>query len=245
MNLKTQVDFVFDVDGTLTPSRQKIDEKFRLFFCDFIKQYHCTLLTGSDYPKTLEQLGSQIVEGVDNVYNCNGNIKTSNGYVIYERRWEVPDELLEYLQSTLDVTAWQEKYDVHLEDRGPMINFSLIGRTCTAEARERYFAWDSISREREKICNYINTTFPEVEAHIGGQISIDIGPKGSSKDQVLKYFKKSIYYFGDKVFPGGNDFPIAQRIETERLGRVFRVEDYKETWEILKAIYERQDTPDN
>lgn len=32
------IKYVFDVDGTLTPSRSRIDEEFRLWFIDFISK---------------------------------------------------------------------------------------------------------------------------------------------------------------------------------------------------------------
>ena len=52
--------FIFDVDGTLTPSRGKIDEKFSQFFFDFCTLNHVYLVTGSDKPKTVEQIGNVI-----------------------------------------------------------------------------------------------------------------------------------------------------------------------------------------
>ena len=67
--------FIFDVDGTLTPSRQTINPEFKEFFKTFIASNKVWLVTGSDYPKTLEQLGADICEGVVTVYNCSGNAK--------------------------------------------------------------------------------------------------------------------------------------------------------------------------
>ena len=60
--------FIFDVDGTLTPSRQTIDPEFKKFFLRFIKDNKVFLVTGSDYPKTVEQLGADITENVVTVY---------------------------------------------------------------------------------------------------------------------------------------------------------------------------------
>ena len=37
------------------------------------------------------------------------------------------------------------------------------------------------------IAKYIEKQWPELEAVIGGQISIDIAPKGRNKSQVLKH----------------------------------------------------------
>jgi phosphomannomutase len=47
---------------------------------------------------------------------------------------------------------------------------------------------------------------------IGGQISFDIFPEGWDKTYCLKYIGEQeyneIHFFGDKTFPGGNDFEI-------------------------------------
>ena len=40
-----------------------------------------------------------------------------------------------------------------------------------------------------KIAKEINKGWPELEAVIGGQISIDIAPKGRDKSQILKYIE--------------------------------------------------------
>ena len=48
--------FIFDVDGTLTPSRGKIDNDFKKFFVEFCMNNNVYLVTGSDKPKTVEQI---------------------------------------------------------------------------------------------------------------------------------------------------------------------------------------------
>ena len=48
--------FIFDVDGTLTPSRGIIDLEFKAFFNTFCLMNDVYLVTGSDKPKTVEQI---------------------------------------------------------------------------------------------------------------------------------------------------------------------------------------------
>ncbi len=46
---------------------------------------------------------------------------------------------------------------------------------------------------------------------IGGQISIDVFPKGWDKTYSLNFFQNTptvIHFFGDKTSPGGNDYEI-------------------------------------
>ena len=75
--------FLFDVDGTLTPSRQKIDKEFSKFFSKFCKTNEVYLVTGSDRDKTIEQLGKTLYNKAKKVYNCSGNsvwVKHKNVY---------------------------------------------------------------------------------------------------------------------------------------------------------------------
>ena len=43
--------FIFDVDGTLTPSRQPINKECQKFFKEWIKKNKFYLVTGSDIVK--------------------------------------------------------------------------------------------------------------------------------------------------------------------------------------------------
>ena len=52
--------FIFDVDGTLTPSRKQMDAGFSAKFLIFCCKFDTYLVTGSDKDKTIEQVGSDI-----------------------------------------------------------------------------------------------------------------------------------------------------------------------------------------
>ena len=48
--------YIFDVDGTLTPSRQKMTEEFKNFFLSWSEKNFFFLVSGSDLPKLQEQI---------------------------------------------------------------------------------------------------------------------------------------------------------------------------------------------
>ena len=64
-----KVKYIFDVDGTLTPSRQQIDFDFLNFLLDFANRNDVYLVTGSDRPKTIEQIGKDLYFACKRVYN--------------------------------------------------------------------------------------------------------------------------------------------------------------------------------
>ena len=62
------VNYMFDIDGTLTPSRLPIDKNFESFFKQWLLNKKTYLVTGSDKDKTIEQVGEKIWTNVNCAY---------------------------------------------------------------------------------------------------------------------------------------------------------------------------------
>ena len=231
--------YVFDVDGTLTPSRGRIDEYFRLWFTDFCIRNEVYLVTGSDYEKTLEQLGDYLLRLPVFVYNCSGSDVWAKGERIRTSEWVLPDDLRSNLEIWLNDSGFQLRTGLHIEERPGTVNFSVVGRNATQEERQLYVKWDLETNERMNIAKMINTLYPNIQATVGGETGIDIYPKGMDKSQILVDFDKEndfILFFGDKMEEGGNDFPLAAALFRSYEGANYKVDDWKHTFEILKRI---------
>ena len=230
--------YIFDIDGTLTPSRLPINENFELFFINWIKNKNVYLVTGSDKEKTIEQIGEKIWNSVNTVYQSCGNQVWKNGKLLKQNEFHLSKEMKLELNNLLNNSSWVEKFGNHFEQRVGLVNFSTIGRNCPQKKREEYYTWDNKHQERIQICEKIMSIFPNIEAAIGGQISIDIYEKGCNKAQVLDDINGEIYFFGDKMEKGGNDYPIAHRLEQDkRIYTLFKVKNPDETWNILKKLH--------
>lgn len=228
--------FIFDVDGTLTPSRGFIDKEFQKFFTSFCYNKKVYLVTGSDYPKTLEQLGKNICENVVRVYNCSGNDVWEGGQNIGTINWTLPESAHGWLSEQLEFSAFPLRTGLHLEHRPGMVNFSTVGRNATPSERKFYVEWDTQNSERDLIARNFNLLFPELEARVGGETGIDIYPKGGDKGQIIRDFHSNdeLYFFGDRMDQDGNDYPLAKQIIDKNLGKCYHVKDWKDTWEYLK-----------
>ena len=224
--------FIFDVDGTLTPSRQKIDPDFKEFFLQFIKDNKVWLVTGSDYAKTVEQLGADICESVVTVYNCSGNDVWFKGKRVNSKSFDAPDELYELMHGWLQGSPFPLRTGNHIEERMGTINFSIVGRNCTLGERKLYVKHDIENRERESIAFQINSEFPSITATVGGETGIDIYRKGCDKSQILEDFNRddNIFFFGDRMEQGGNDWPLALCLDKNKC---YHVKDWNDTWRIL------------
>ena len=231
--------FLFDVDGTLTPSRKKINSQFALWFLYFSQNNAVSLVTGSDNPKTLEQIGPEICMSVNKIYNCNGNDVWYRQKNIYTNPWKMSSNLKTFLKKELANSSYEVKTGNHIEERPGMVNFSIVGRNADKVQRKNYFYYDIESDERIHIAERINKQFEDVSAVVGGETGIDIIAKGKDKRQVLDEIKEDrVFFFGDRMDPDGNDFSLAYAVK-EAGGVAKQVKSWRDTKEILENFQER------
>ena len=225
--------YIFDVDGTLTPSRGTIDPNFAKEFLQFAKTHRVFLVTGSDKTKTVEQIGTEIYNACMQVFNCSGNDVYYGEKNLYTNDWVLPTSAHDWLSIQLRGSAYPIRAGKHFEHRTGMCNFSVVGRGANQEQRKDYFRYDCESKEREKIAQQFNLLFPKLQADVGGATGIDIFKKGCNKGQILKNFSnpETIKFYGDRTDPAGNDYSIACLLETHQ---VFAVDDWEHTQELLK-----------
>jgi phosphomannomutase len=225
--------FIFDVDGTLTPSRGTIDPTFKEYFNEFCRSNQVFLVTGSDKPKTVEQLGEDTYNLCHTVYQCNGNDVWQSKKHIRTNEWRLSDAARDFLCEYLTNSAFPLRTGLHFEHRPGMCNFSVVGRNADQEQRKKYRKWDLETEERVWIADNFNLRFPGLEAKVGGETGIDISPKGFDKSQIMKDFwvDDETWFFGDAMHEGGNDYPLAQVVKHSR-----HVIDWKQTWEYLQIL---------
>ena len=181
-------DYIFDVDGTLTPSRGKIDATFHKEFLKFCHSHRVFLVTGSDRNKTIEQVGEDIYDACTRVYNCSGNSRWIRSKELYYNDWKLPIDAKQWLNFKLEHSPFPLRTGLHFENRTGMCNFSVVGRNANAEQRKEYYEYDCRTKEREKIAKQFNEKYPDIEADVGGETGIDIFQKGCNKAQILKEF---------------------------------------------------------
>ncbi len=231
--------FLFDVDGTLTPSRKKINSAFALWFLYFSQNNAVSLVTGSDNPKTLEQIGPEICMSVNKIYNCNGNDVWYRQENIYTNPWKMSSNLKNFLEKELANSSYEVQTGNHIEERPGMVNFSIVGRNADKVQRKNYFYYDIESDERIHIAERINKQFEDVSAVVGGETGIDIIAKGKDKRQVLNEIKEDrVFFFGDRMDPDGNDFSLAYAVK-EAGGVAKQVKSWRDTKEILENFQQR------
>ena len=227
--------FIFDVDGTLTPSRQRIDEEFLSFFFRFTFDNDVYLVTGSDRAKTLDQVTPELYDNCERVYNCSGSDVYEGDTNVYRSEWELPWDVERFLFDELDYSQFPIRNGNHIERRPGGVNFSILGRDKNPfKGRNDYVNWDKMHQERDYIARRLRYNFSNLSVALGGQTGIDIGPIGSDKSQILRDFSEDdeLHFFGDRCEEGGNDHSLAKAVE-KRGGLSYNVETFRDTWKLL------------
>ena len=193
---------IFDMDGTLSESRQPISDEMIDCLRKIPNSYKKYLVTGSDMAKIEEQIPEDVLlEVFDKVFACNGTRVFNTRLDLDDETRPIEPELihsvtlkdfysdsdLNHIVNTLLKLAHEThtkiKTGTFIEWRDSQINFSVVGRNCTTEQREDYIKWDKKSKERKKLVEQLEDKFQGwgLSFHLGGQISIDITRQGWDK----------------------------------------------------------------
>jgi phosphomannomutase len=219
-------------------------EDFAVFFEKFIADRIFYIVSGSDYGKIQEQVSSEILNKVTGIYASMGNELYVKGKLICKNNFTPDELLLKKLEYFRDNTKYPfELYPNYIEKRNGMLNFSVLGRDCPYEARIKYGDWDKRNKEREKIAMELSVNYPQYDISVGGNISIDIVPRGLGKDQVADQLRslhktEKIVFLGDRTKKGGNDYALAQKLLTLGNSEVIAVDGPNDVMEILRKRYE-------
>tara|TARA_B100001989_G_scaffold212741_1_gene162479 strand:- start:48 stop:755 length:708 start_codon:yes stop_codon:yes gene_type:complete len=229
--------FIFDVDGTLTDSRQQIDLSFEAFMIKFCCKNDVYLVTGSDREKTVEQVGLDVYYRAKRVYNCSGADVYEKDVNVYKSNWTISDEVKKFLQDELDYSQFPIRCGNHIEERPGGINFSILGRGegVNLADREEYVKWDRNTGERVLIADRLKNQFPNLNVQIGGQTGLDISD--NDKSQILRDFSldDDIHFFGDMMQEGQNDYPLAKAVDNLG-GTNYIVSSWQDTYKKLKDL---------
>lgn len=212
---------LFDVDGTLSPSRRTASPEMLQMLRTLKKKVVIGYVGGSDLAKQMEQLGEDAAKSLfDFGFSENGATAFRKGELICqesfigflgeERYKQLVNWTLHYI-ADLDIPV---KRGTFVELRNGMVNVSPIGRSCSYAERLDFAKLDETAKIREKMVAAYQKEFAAfgLQFSIGGQISIDVFPKGWDKTYCLRHVAsegfKEIHFFGDKTEKGGNDYEI-------------------------------------
>ncbi|VDP32745.1 unnamed protein product [Schistosoma curassoni] len=222
---------LFDVDGTLTKPRNIISDHMTECLLKLCSNIPLAVVSGSDFQKVSSQIGTLATEKFSYIFSENGLVVHSYGQKIkstvcnqvffdvisFQNIVEhVGEDILQrFINFCLQYMSnlWlPRKRGNFIEFRNGLINVCPVGRSCSQEERDEFAEYDAKHKIRENFVMKMRSEFHSspLEFAIGGQISIDVFPKGWDKRYCLQFLKDydTIHFFGDKTEEGGNDYEI-------------------------------------
>lgn len=244
--------YLFDVDGTLTVAKQKMDPKFQKQFLKWMNDKEVYIVSGGTFERILNQVGTDVLNKTSGVFACMGNIflqkrdivnepDYSEWVIMYENKFVYPKNLVRRLESIVAKSDYPVKTGNHYEERVGMINYSIVGRNANQEQRKQYEEWDAENQERKQIVEKLREKFDTLDFVIGGAVSMDIFNKGNDKSQIIdKYFSDAlehnkIHFVGDRIPAPGNDHTLAEKLRSHPNGLAYEVETWEDTAKLLKS----------
>ncbi len=223
----------FDLDKTIAPPRQPILPEMFQFLSSLPQDI--IIVSGQEVEKIAWQ--SNDLRAIKLGQNGNHAVDVDGTEL-----WRIPldaahrKEILDHIDRLKTVIdheinpLWSP-----IEDRGSQITFSPIGNTAPVEVK---MAYDPDRKKRDALLLAVPFISADLVVKIGGSTSFDYihkdRHKGTNVQKLIDckgWDKEDCVYFGDGLYPGGNDEAVIGVIET------IPVEDHLHTYQILKEQF--------
>jgi len=226
---------VFDLDGTIAPTKSPMDKEMAALFASLLKQKKVAAISGAK----LGLFNIQLLRPLSNDKNLFKNLflfpTTATTFLRYKGGWHtVYSHTLSQKHASKVMAAFEKvfqeigyrhpkkTYGKVIENRGSQITFSALGQDVVKKLGKRgVYMKEKWTREntlvKMKIARLMAKYVPELEVRAAGFTSIDVTKKGIDKAygiyQIEKHLKvkiKDMLFIGDAIFPGGNDYAVVK-----------------------------------
>ena len=215
---------MFDLDGTLTPSKSAIEPAVAEVLGKLIEMKKVAIISGGNFTQFQNQFIKKLPTTIKMMNNLFIMPVSGSCLYIWNGDWELQYAenlapggkmiIKEALAKSLVEGGYEEPKEIFgmtIEDRGSQITFSAIGQKAPIDIKKN---WDPDRVKRQNITKILAPMVPQFDVVIGGMTSIDITRKGVNKaygirkiEGYLKLGPEKILFVGDALFEGGNDFP--------------------------------------
>lgn len=246
---------LFDVDGTLVESTQKLGPEMVSMLCSLSAKnmYELGIVGGSGYNKIVDQLAplNEVNDRcITHIFSENGCVYHKNG--ILQRKENIREHKLYPEMNLLVKRALGFLSNVpytisgqFIDLRNGIIYISLIGCQATLQERIYFQDLDKVHGYRKALLWELQELGKElgitntIAILEGGSVGIGIHPIEYDKVQVAEFLRpllgdtySSISYFGDKYLPSGNDCSLLNH----EIIKGYKVDSVSDTLHLLQKI---------
>ncbi|MBA3758777.1 HAD-IIB family hydrolase [Candidatus Saccharibacteria bacterium] len=224
----------FDLDGTLAPSKSHFDPRMVALFNRLLATYQVCVISGAKYELFQRQFLAQITSETSLLERLHLMPTTGTRYYRFENgSWNLQyaedfssedrTRIIKALEEGINETnsGVDKTYGPTIEDRGSQITLSPLGQEVVAELGDKGLEikenWDPDMKIRMRIAAVVQQKIPDFNVKVAGLTSIDVTIPGVDKAYGMKKLmeanklqKEDILFVGDKIVPGGNDYPVEE-----------------------------------
>ncbi len=247
---------VFDLDGTLAPTKSIIDQEMSGLLEDLLNAKKVAVIGGGKLELFQEQLLDNLKVSNELLKNLSLFPTTATTFYKYENdKWEQVyvhnlsreevDKIMAAFDKVLKEVDYkpEKTYGEIIENRGSQITWSALGQDVVKvlgpKGVELKNKWrDENTPLKLKVAKMLQVELPELEIHAAGHTSIDITKPGIDKAYGLGQMEEhlgikieNMLFVGDAIFPGGNDYAI-----TKTPIDYVQVKDPTETKAVIKSV---------
>lgn len=225
---------VFDLDGTLAPTKSIIDKEMGNLIKELLKVKKVAVIGGGKYELFQEQFLNDLKAPDELMANLFLFPTTATTFYRWDKGWkqqyahnltedEVKHSMDAFQKAIIKVGYKPEKtYGITIENRGTQVTWSALGQDVVKvlgdKGVELKVKWKEQNTPLKlKIARLVQDQVPDLEVHSAGYTSIDVTKKGIDKayglHQIEEYLGTKIddmLFVGDAIFPGGNDYAITK-----------------------------------
>lgn len=230
---KNRKHLFFDMDDTVTLTRTPMEDDVYELYASL--PHDIIIVSGAH----INQIQTQVRNLPFYRLGQNGNQAVNpEGELLWEQKLSeqhtslIQDHILSLKEICTHTVA--DEADL-VEHRGAQISYSLIGHN---EETSKKKAFDPDQQIRKSLLTQVPFEDGTIEVKIGGTTCLDYFEKGKNKGyNILKLIRhmdwdiNECIYFGDSLFPGGNDETVIGIIDT------VAVQNHRHTHDILKENF--------
>jgi phosphomannomutase len=238
--------FVFDLDGTLAPSKSPLGADVAALLHDLLGIMKVAVISGGDWTQFQKQLLANLpdderLKDLSLLPTCGTQFYEYIGHWnnVYSEDLSA-DERAKIIKALGDAFEQsgikvEKTWGQVIEDRGSQITLSALGQEAPLKEKE---TWDPDFSKRKKVTAILEPMLPGFAIHMGGTTSIDITKPGIDKAYGIHKLREQLgieisemLFAGDAIFPGGNDYPA----ETAGVDSIL-VRDPFETARVIQTV---------
>ena len=216
---------VFDLDGTLAPSKSSLDAEMASLLHDLLSVSKVAVISGGAWLQFERQVLSHLPQD-ERLAKLSILPTCGTQFFQYSGQWkrlyaedftaDEKEKIVGSLNKAVGTAGFpvEKTWGETIEDRGSQITYSALGQQAPLEEKIK---WDPDFAKRKRIKVVLDTLIPKYSVRLGGATSIDVTKPGIDKAYGIKKLQdilgislKEMIYVGDALFVGGNDYPAEQ-----------------------------------